>query len=162
MVSLSIKKRSKVQRAICTMLIYSAFGKYSDPLTFSTFCYIAALFYFSPLINLHTIPHNYKAETEMYISIQTIYSVLCWSTFWQRLQSRVFLDITLQAWHTCIWGLFPILLCRSSQVVRLDGECCCIAIFRSLQRGSIAFKSRLWLGHSRSFIDKPALSWPCA
>ena len=31
---------------------------------------------------------------------------------WQRLQLRVFLNMTLQAWHTCIWGVSPI-LCRS-------------------------------------------------
>ena len=36
---------------------------------------------------------------------------------WQRLQPRVFLDMTLQAWHTCIWGVSPILLCRSSQAM---------------------------------------------
>ena len=23
----------------------------------------------------------------------------------------------MQVWHTCIWGLFPILLCRSSQAL---------------------------------------------
>ena len=34
---------------------------------------------------------------------------------WQWLQPRVFLGRTLQAWHTCIWGVSPILLCRSSQ-----------------------------------------------
>jgi hypothetical protein len=27
-----------------SVAIYSAFGKYSDPLTFSTFCYVTALF----------------------------------------------------------------------------------------------------------------------
>ena len=54
---------------------------------------------------------------------------------WQRLQHRVFLGRTLQTWHTCIWGVSPILLCRSSQtLVRLDGERCCTAIFMTLQR----------------------------
>ena len=59
----------------------------------------------------------------------------------------------LQAWHTCIWGVSHILLCRSSQSlsVRLDGERRCTAIFRSLQRRSIGFKSGLWLGYSRTF-----------
>ena len=37
--------------------------------------------------------------------------------------------------------------------VRLDGERCCTAIFRSLQRCLIGFKSGLWLGHSRTFRD---------
>ena len=61
--------------------------------------------------------------------------------------------MTLQAWHTFIWGVSPILLCRSSQAVRLDGEHRCTAIFRSLQRCSIRFKSGLWLLHSRTFRD---------
>ena len=71
---------------------------------------------------------------------------------WQRLQPRVFLGMTLQAWLTCIWGVSPILLCRSSQV-GLDGERRCAAIFRSLQRCLIGFKSGLWLGRSRTFRD---------
>ena len=65
---------------------------------------------------------------------------------WQRLHPWVFLGMTLQAWHTCIWGVSPI-LCR------LDGERCYTAIFRPLQRCLIGFKSRLWLGHSRTFRD---------
>uniref|UniRef100_A0A4W5JZ35 ornithine carbamoyltransferase n=1 Tax=Hucho hucho TaxID=62062 RepID=A0A4W5JZ35_9TELE len=36
---------------------------------------------------------------------------------------------------------------------RLDGECRCPAIFRSLQRCSIGFMSGLWLGHSMTFRD---------
>ena len=40
-----------------------------------------------------------------------------------------------------------------SSSVRLDGECCCTAIFRYLQRCSIGFKSGHWLGHSRTFRD---------
>ena len=36
---------------------------------------------------------------------------------WQRLQPRVFLGMMLQAWHTCIWRVSPILLCRSSQAL---------------------------------------------
>jgi hypothetical protein len=35
----------------------------------------------------------------------------------------------------------------------LDGERHCTAIFRSLQRCSIGFKSGFWLGHSRTFRD---------
>jgi hypothetical protein len=38
----------------------------------------------------------------------------------------------------------------------LDWERCCKSIFRSLQRCSIGFKYRLWLGHARIFRD---LSW---
>ena len=36
---------------------------------------------------------------------------------WQRLEHQVFLVMTLQAWHTCICGVFPNLLCRSSQAL---------------------------------------------
>jgi hypothetical protein len=35
----------------------------------------------------------------------------------------------------------------------LDEGYCCTAIFRSLQRCSIRFKSGIWLGHSRTFRD---------
>ena len=40
-----------------------------------------------------------------------------------------------------------------STSVSLDAERRCTAIFRSLQRCSIGFKSGLWLGHSRTFKD---------
>ena len=40
-----------------------------------------------------------------------------------------------------------------SSSVRMDGEHCCTAIFRSLQRLSIGFKSGLWLGYSRTFRE---------
>ena len=36
---------------------------------------------------------------------------------WQRLQPWVFLGMMLQAWHTCIWGVSPIILYRSSQAL---------------------------------------------
>ena len=36
---------------------------------------------------------------------------------WQRLQPWVFLGKMLKAWHTCIWGVSPILLCRFCQVL---------------------------------------------
>ena len=73
---------------------------------------------------------------------------------WQRLQPQVYLDIMLQAWHTCIWGSsFHSSLHILSSSVRLYGERRCTAIFRSLQRCSIGFKSGLWLDHSRTFID---------
>ena len=48
--------------------MYSAFGRCSDPLTFSTFCYITALLdewikLFFSIINLLTILQNDKAKT---------------------------------------------------------------------------------------------------
>jgi hypothetical protein len=36
---------------------------------------------------------------------------------WQRLQSCVYLGMMLQAWHTCIWRVSPIPLCRYSQAL---------------------------------------------
>ena len=80
----------------------------------------------------------------------------------QQLKPWVFLGMMLQAWHTCIWGVSPIILCNYSSSVRLDGEPLCTAIFRSLQRCLVGFKSGLWLEHSRTFRDlskaTPALS----
>ncbi len=50
------------------------------------------------------------------------------------------------------------ILCHSSlqilsSYVRLDGKRWWTAIFRSLQRCSIGFKSGLWLGHSRTVME---------
>ncbi len=50
------------------------------------------------------------------------------------------------------------ILCHSSlqilsSSVRLDGKRWWTAIFRSLQRSSIGFKSGLWLGHSRTVTE---------
>ena len=73
---------------------------------------------------------------------------------WQQFQPQVFLGMTLQAWHTFIWEVSPILLCKSFQVLSgWNGERRCTAIFRSLQRCSIGFKSGIWLDHSRTFRD---------
>ena len=53
---------------LCGFQMYSAFIKYSDPFTFFTFCYVAALceiiiiiIILKNLIYLHSIPHNDKA-----------------------------------------------------------------------------------------------------
>ena len=64
---------------------------------------------------------------------------------WQQLQPRVFLGIMLQALHTGIWGVSPILFCRSPQAPQG-------------WMGSVAAQifSGLWLGHSRIFRD---MSW---
>ena len=62
--------------------------------------------------------------------------------------------MTLQAWHTCMWGGSPFLLCRSSQALSdWMGSVAAQQFFKSLQRCSIGFKSRLWLGHSRTLRD---------
>ncbi len=59
-----------------------------------------------------------------------------------------------QVFHTWIWGSSAIPPCRSSPVlsgwmVNVGGQ----PFFRSLQRCSIGFKSRLWLGHSRTVTE---------
>ena len=58
-------------------------------------------------------------------------------------------DATSMA-HLCLGSFSHNSLQIPSSSVRLDGERCCTAIFRSLQRCSIGFKSGLWLGHSRT------------
>jgi hypothetical protein len=50
----------------------------------------------------------------IYIIIQTLYSVLCWNTFGSDYSLES--SWVWQAWHICIWGVSPILLCRSCQV----------------------------------------------
>ena len=81
---------------------------------------------FFPHINLHTLPHNDKAKTGFEIQPSEILHLHKFSDpllsillkhLWQRLQPRVFLGMMLQAWHTCIWGVPPILLCRSCQAL---------------------------------------------
>ena len=80
---------------------------------------------------------------------------------WQQLQLfTVFLQsfgIWCHKLGTPIFGQFyPFPLQHLSSSIRLDGKRRCTAIFRSLQRCSIGFKSGLWLGHSRTFTE---LSW---
>ena len=90
---------------------------------------------------------NIKLQHYIYISIQTLFLVLCWSTFGN--------DYSLKS--SCVWcyklgtPVFGEFLQFFS--VRLDGERRCTDIFRSLQRCSIGFKSGFWLGHSRTFRD---------
>ena len=55
--------------------------------------------------------------------------------------------------HLCLESFSHYSLQILSSSVRLDGEHCCTAIFRSLQRCSSGFKSGLWLGTSRTFSD---------
>ncbi len=89
----------------------------------------------------------------MVLSIQTLCSVLVEAPFWL-IQPWVFLGKMQQVFHTWIWGssAIPSLQILSSSV-RLDGKRWWTAIFRSLQRCSIGFKSGLWLGHSRTVTE---------
>ncbi len=94
-----------------------------------------------------------KNRNHIYISIQTLYSVLSWSTFSSITALSLFRYDATSFAHLD-WGIF----CHSSlqilsSSVRLDGDLRWTAIFRSLQRCSIGFKSGLWLGHSRTFTE---------
>uniref|UniRef100_A0A8C7INB0 Solute carrier family 37 member 4 n=1 Tax=Oncorhynchus kisutch TaxID=8019 RepID=A0A8C7INB0_ONCKI len=84
--------------------------------------------------------------------MQTLYSVVVEAPL-AVITALSLLGYDATSLHTSIWGGSPILLCRPSSSVRLDGECHCTAIFWSLQRCSIGFKSRLWLSNSRIFRD---------
>ena len=83
------------------------------------------------------------------------------------IQPRVCLGMTLQASHTCIWGVSPILLCRSSQA--LSGWMGSVAaqvfsgLFRDVQSGSSPGSGWITQGHSETCPKAPpAMSWLCA
>ena len=87
----------------------------------------------------------------MYISIHSLCSILCWSTFGSNYSLKSF-------WVSCYKLGPPIFFFNSSlqdlsSSTRLDGERRCTALFRSLQRCSIGFKSGLWLGNTRTFTE---------
>ena len=93
-----------------------------------------------------------KWNDHIYISIQTLNSVLCWITFFSVITALSLLGYDATSLAHLYLGSFShssLQILLSS--VRLDGERCCTAIFRSLQRCSIGFKPRLWLSHSRTF-----------
>ena len=107
----------------------------------------------------------YKLKTE--ISHLHKYSDLLLSTLlkhlWQRLYPKVFLGMTLQAWHTCIWRVSPILLCRSSQA--LSGWIWSLAaqlfsrLSRDVRSGSSPGSGWATQGHSETCPEAtPALS----
>ena len=89
-----------------------------------------------------------------YISIQTLYSVLFVEAPLAAIIALSLLgyDATSLA-HLYLGDFSRSSLQILSSSVRLDGEFCCTAIFRSLQRCLIRFKSGLWLDHSRTFRD---------
>ena len=114
---------------------YGALGKYSDPLTFSTFCYITALFlnclnsFFPPLIYTQypIMTWQYPMTTSQYpimtkqkqvfkklkyhsyIIIQTLYSVLCWRTFGSKYSLLTLLGYDTTSLAHLYLGVSPIL-----------------------------------------------------
>ena len=96
---------------------------------------------------------KYIKKYHIYISIQTLHLVLCWSIFGSNYSLKSLGYDTTSLAHLYLGSFSHSSLQILSNSVRLDRDRCCTAIFRSLQRCSIVSKSRLWLGHSRD------LSW---
>ncbi len=89
----------------------------------------------------------------MVLSIQTLCSVFSRSTFWFNTAMSLFGKDATSFSHLDLGILCHSSLQILSSSVRLDGKCWWTAIFRSLQRCSIGFKSGLWLGHSRTVTE---------
>ncbi len=95
----------------------------------------------------------------MYISIHSLWLNTLLKHPWHQLQPQVFLNMMQQAWHTYFWAKFPksfpefipFFFAGPLKLYQVGWERRWTAIFRSLQRCSIGFKSGLWLGHSRTF-----------
>ena len=92
----------------------------------------------------------------MYISIHSLCSILCWCTFGSNYSLKSFWIWCHKLAHPSLGSFAHSSLQHLSSSIRLDGKRRCTAIFRSLQRCSIGFKSGLWLGHSSTFTE---LSW---
>ena len=107
-------------------------------------------FFFFFFLNVCKFIENNKLRNHLYISIHSLCAILCWCTF-----GSFFNDATILA-QLYLGSFAHSSLRHLSSSIRLDGKRRCTAIFRSLQRCSIGFKSGLWLGHSRTFTQ---LSW---
>ena len=98
--------------------IYSAFREDSDPFTFFTFCYCAALCYNHLILEMFAnVLKRKKLKRHIDISIQTLYSVLSWCTFGSDNSLESSWGITQQALPT--WWFLELLWSS----VRLDGDC---------------------------------------
>ena len=116
------------------------------------------------LINLHTLPHNDKAKTRFLEMIANVLKLNDNITFTHVFRPFYFVeskamsllgyDATSLA-HLYLGSFSHPSLQMFTSSVRLDGECRCSEIFRSLQRCSTGFKSGLWLAHSMTFRDLP-------
>jgi hypothetical protein len=85
--------------------------------------------------------HFCKNKYHIHISILTFYSVLCWSTFGS--------DYSLESFgvwcYTCIWGVSPILLCRSSQALSGGLQLSCRNISRMINGNRMHLRTILSL-----------------
>ena len=115
---------------------------------FWTFLNVSFLFLKHLLFTELTFPQYCIYIHYINICIQTPNSV-------QQLQLWVFLGKSLQQSfsHLDFGSLSHFSWQILSISARLDGKCLWTAIFRSLHRCSLQFKSGLWLGHSRTDRD---------
>ncbi len=163
---------TKVVKPFIRRGVYSGYGKYSDPLKFFTLCYIAAicenhLFIFFLIYTQHPILTEKHRIVDIFADLLKKKN---WNITWSKV-FRPFAQYLVEApfWFNTAMSLFGKdatsfshldlgILCHSSlqilsSSVRLDGKRWWTAIFRSLQRCSIGFKSGLWLGHSRTVTE---------
>ena len=145
------------------MCMYSAFGKYSDPLTFSTFCYIRLIlkwiksFFPSSIYTQYPImtkqkqvfsnvckfilKKNVHLKCHVYVGIFRPFTQYFGAPLAAITASSLLgCDPTSLA-HLYLWSFSHSSLQILSSAVRLDGERCSKAIFRSLQRRLIRFMS---------------------
>ena len=100
-----------------------------------------------------------KLQNYIYTSLQTLYSVLCWSTLAALTTSSLLGHDATSLAHLYLGSFSHSSLQILSSSVRLDGKHRCIAIFRSLQRYSSPDSG--WATQSCPEAT-PALSWLCA
>ena len=95
-----------------------------------------------------------KNGNHIYISIHTLYSVLYSEAPLAAIKALSLLgNYATSLAHLYIGSFSHSSMHILSSSVRLDGDGCCTAIFRSIQRCLIGFKSGLWLRPSRIFRD---------
>ena len=143
----------------------STFRKYSDPFTFLHFVTLQPysnidyiVIFFSPIYTQypimtkqkHVCGNLSKLKYDIYICIQTLYSVVCWSTFGSDYSSWLW---RYKLGTPVFWEFLPFFSADPLTLSQVGSGASLLSQFRSLQRCSIGFKSGLWLGHSRTFRD---------
>ncbi len=156
--------------------IYSASGKYSQRFTFSTFCYVIALFqngwnslFSSKFYKQYPIMTMWKKfvwnlckfikikkrkKSHVHKYSQPLLNTLL-KHLWHQLQPQIFLGMMLQALLIIIWQLSAILLLSSSPLKLCQVGWVQMHIFRFLQKyliGSIPGWGWATQGHSQSCL----------
>ena len=137
--------------------LYSSFGKYSDPFTFSTFLRYSLIlnwisrFLSSSIYTQYPIITKKKQVLGFFLQLHKKYQIDKYSAPLAAITAlSLGYDATSSA-HLYLGSFSYSSLQILSSSVRLDGEHRCTAFFRSLQKCSIGFMSGVWLGHSRTF-----------